>query len=258
MIINERESEFVIIEQHNHAVLSGDLFSYLQEEFFTGKELKQDILYATQYHDCAWIGLDAAPLWDDKKNSPYSFINLPSSLKLPHYRYGIDWIEQRNKYAALLCSRHYSSFFSNSKSEDEIKYLQYEKTRQKRLCLELGIAIEDSNIHLEILKFLDNLSIYICINEPGVPKSDEFPWYQNGFEGTELFSVEKSDRIVAYWLNEGYIGLTPFPFTRAFEVTMPTKIVGKCDIKEKGIIEAYKDVPAVFRTFKIGPMGSTS
>jgi len=258
LIINERESEFVMIEQHNHAVLSGDLFSYLQEELFTGKELKQDILFATQYHDCAWIGLDTDPLWDDKNNSPYSFIHLPSSLKLPHYRYGIDWIEQRNKYAALLCSRHYSSFFSNSKSEEEIKYLQFEKTRQERLCLELGIAIEDSNIHFEILKFLDNLSIYICMNEPGVPKSDEFPWYQNGFEGTEFFSVEKNTRIVAYWLNEGYIGLTPFPFTRAFEVTVPTKIVSKCDIKEKGIIEAYKVVPSVLRTFKIGPMGSTS
>ena len=66
MIINERESEFVMIEQHNHAVLSGDLFSYLQEELFTGKELKQDILFATQYHDCAWIGLDTDPLWDVK------------------------------------------------------------------------------------------------------------------------------------------------------------------------------------------------
>ncbi|MCV9884977.1 hypothetical protein [Metabacillus halosaccharovorans] len=62
----------------------------------------------------------------------------------------------------------------------------------------------------------------------------------------------------ANWLNERHIGLTHFPFTGAFEVTVPTKIVSKCDIKEKGIIVAYKDVPSVFRTFKIGPMGSTS
>jgi hypothetical protein len=254
VLIYERENDFVLAEQNNHAILSGDLFSHWREDLFVGNR-RSDMLFAIRNHDRAWMGLDATPLWNDGQNSPYSFIDLPPLLKLPHYQYGIDWVERKNKYAALLCSQHYASFFNHAKEDAEQAYYQYELERQNRLRVEIGdISESENNNHLGILKFFDKLSIYICINEPGVLKDDEFGWYRDGFEGTEQLFNANGGRIVAHWLNEKSVGLSVFPFTQKFEISVPTKIVSKHAIQRYGVAKAYRTTPSTIRTVEIGPM----
>ncbi|MFD1675247.1 DUF3891 family protein [Alicyclobacillus fodiniaquatilis] len=255
MLIYERERDFVMVEQNKHAILSGALFSNWSEAYLVGKQRKSDVLFAIEYHDRAWITLDATPLWNDGQDAPYSFIDLPSLLKLPHYQQGVDWVECQNKYAALLCSMHYAAFFNGAKEDDEQAYHRFELERQHRLRVEIGdVSDEESRVHFAILKFLDKLSIYICINEPGVSKAREFAWYRDGFDGTEAFLHANGGGIVAHWLDEKYVGLTQFPFAQKFEVSVPTKIVSKHAIEEQGIARAYRDTVSTIRTVEVGPM----
>lgn len=255
LLLYERETDFVLVEQHHHAILSGDLFNNWEYDLLVGKHRQSDVFFAIRHHDHAWIGLDATPLWNDGQNAPYSFIDLPSLLKLPHYQLGIDWVERRNQYAAILCSQHYASFFNHSKGDAEQAYYRYERERQNRLRAEIGdVSDRETNAHLAILQFLDRLSIYICINEPGVSKDREFGWYQDGFEGTEQLPHANGGRIVAQWLHERSIGLTAFPFAQKFEVSVPTKIVDKRAIQKHGIAEAYRVTSSTVRTVEMVPM----
>lgn len=42
--------------------------------------------------------------------------------------------------------------------------------------------------HYRLLKFCDELSLYVCMNKPGVKKKDEIDLFKDGFEGTEMFN----------------------------------------------------------------------
>jgi hypothetical protein len=255
MIVYERDHDFVMVEQHHHALLSGVFAEHWRDEFFLGIHRKSDVLFGIAQHDRAWIRLDATPLWNDRKKAPYSFIDFPSPLKLSHYQHGIDSLERENRYAALLCSRHYASFFAESSNPDEQAYFRYEVDRQNRLRLEFHeVSDADLQFHVEMLKFLDRLSIYVCINEPGVPKEDEFVGYREGFVNSEHFPFAYGKRIVAYWLDDRRIGLNVFPFTDEFEASIVVRIVNKTAIHQHGVAEAYRNTPPSVRIIRICPV----
>lgn len=254
LIVYERETDFVMIEQHHHAILSGELAGNWRNDLFM-RNHRQDVVFAITEHDRAWIALDATPLWNDAKQVPYSFLDLPSRLKLPHYQYGIDAVEHQNKYAALLCSHHYASFFHKSVDVAERQYYHYELHRQNRLRQAFGDVSDDEiTIHVEMLKFFDRLSLYICLNEPGVSKENEFPWYRDGFQGSERILGTSGSRVNAHWIDKNRIGLTVFPFTEPFLASVPAKLVSKRLIQQEGVAEAYQSTPQTIRTVEMGPL----
>jgi hypothetical protein len=255
VIVYERDHDFVMVEQHHHALLSGVFAEHWRDEFFVGIQRKSDIVFGVAQHDRAWIGLDTTPLWNDAIKAPYSFIDFPSHLKLPYYQHGIDSVEQENRYAALLCSRHYASFFAESSNPDEQAYFRYELERQKRLRVEFDdVSDYEIGLHVEMLKFLDRLSIYVCINEPGVSKEDEFVGYREGFVNSERFPFTFGKRIVANWLDNRRVGLNVFPFTEEFEASIAIRIVNKEKIHKYGVAEAYQNTPPTVRMIRICPV----
>src|SRR5690625_5126026 len=102
LIVRERNNEFVLIDEHHHAFISGKLFMYLKNKYVPEVEWKEAIEYAIFNHDLGWISFDQAPFWNDKKNSPYSFTNLPTAPKTVLYESGINKVEEKSLYAALL------------------------------------------------------------------------------------------------------------------------------------------------------------
>ena len=70
--------------------------------------------------------------------------------------------------------------------------------------------------HYKLLKFCDELSLYVCMNKPGVKKKDEIDLFKDGFEGTEMFNSEEEKLIQAEWVDEETIRLHHFHFKRNF------------------------------------------
>lgn len=254
LIVCEQDDAFVMIEQHHHAILSGDMALYGKDELFVERQSRTDVQFAIAQHDRAWIPLDVAPLWNDDAAAPYSFIDYPFNLKLPFYRRGVDEVEQKNPYAALLCSLHYSSFFSHSTSNPELSYYTSELERQDRLRKKFAdIPVQTIEMHVEVLKFFDNVSLYLCLNEPGVSKEHEFPWFRNGVARSELLpGVPK--RIDACWINDHQVGLEPFPFKEKFGVSLLVRLVSKRSIRIKGLVKAHEDAPTMPRNIEIRSM----
>ncbi|MBE1443398.1 DUF3891 family protein [Paenibacillus sp. OAS669] len=241
MIIRETDREFVMITQHDHACLSGHLAAQLCDDLFLEAGCIPDVLLAIQEHDRGWIRLDHTPIWNDRDQVPFSFNDYPMLPKLVLYTLGIDEVEQRNEYAALLCSLHYASFqhIRSSSHPDCIAFCSREADRQERLHRKLKLSQEVVSRHFQLLQLCDDLSLYICLNRPGSPKEQEHPWYRDGFKRSEPLLPKGNPRMIAEWVNEKEIKMTPFLFKKEFQTSIPVKHVSKDMIRSRGLNTAY-------------------
>ncbi|HEY9576467.1 MAG TPA: DUF3891 family protein [Pseudobacillus sp.] len=244
MIVRERKNDFVLIEQDNHAQVSGSIMAYWRASLFYGPEFRRSVEYAISQHDCGWKPFDKQPFWNDKKQAPYTFIDFPQLSKIALYKQGIDEVEENDRYAALLCSLHYASFLSYEVSDEAKKFIAQEKQRRDRLIRSLGISDQSLlHFHYGLLQLGDNLSLYICLNEPGVTKEKEHPFFRDGIPVSPALSEIKRDRIQLHWKNKQTITLETFPFNSEITVTIKQKILSKDDIASKGFLESYQKAP---------------
>lgn len=253
MVIYEREHDWVIIPQHHHGLLSGDIAKHWNADYINGNDRWSDVIFAISQHDRAWIALDETPFWNDRDKRPYSFIDFPVLPKLVFYKKGIDEVEKQSPYAGLLCSLHYQSFFIGVKEPAAIEFTRQEKTRQHRLMEELNLSEADKEdlvkFHFLMVQFCDDLSLYLCMQEPGTPKEDEFPWFKDGFQ--EIFPFTSGQKIMAEWLNCNQISLNPSPLASPADVSIQIKEVKKENIERWGIAKAYRDTDWKERTFTL-------
>ncbi|WP_079508655.1 DUF3891 family protein [Mesobacillus jeotgali] len=246
MIIHEREKDFVMIAQHDHARVSEEAAENWQEDYFLGMDKKESVLLAVREHDRCWIEPDKEPLWNELTQQPYSFMDYPGGSKLAFYKQGIDDVVQMDPYAGLLCSLHYASFLENATSTIGKNFFNEEKQRQQELIKQLRIGYDRSlSFHLTLLKFCDNLSLYICLNEPGTPKGQEHYFYRKGSQQKFFFADETL--IDAKWLNQQTVSLSISPFKKELKVQLPYKAVKKEQIKRTGLSAAYNESPLLLR-----------
>ncbi|SEN62908.1 Protein of unknown function [Mesobacillus persicus] len=254
MIIVEQQQSYLMVTQHDHAQVSGEFARNWKEEYFPGIERKQDVELAVFEHDCGWLNVDAQPKWNNEKNRPFSFVDYPIDSKISLYTKGISEVAEQNSYAGLLCSLHYASFLQGGSAPAGVVFWNKENKRQQQLYVELGIAGDPDKEkklmdHLEILKFCDNLSLYVCLNEPGVRKSHEHPFFRNGFP--QSFPFANHMPIHAHWKDQETVKLSVSPFEEIVEVKLAYKEVKKDRIKRSGLVEAYREAPMCQRRLEI-------
>ncbi|QWH17626.1 DUF3891 family protein [Bacillus mycoides] len=244
MIFREKnEKESILIRQHDHGFLAGEIASHIKEDVFEDKTYLKETIDAIYEHDRGWIELDKVPILNDAKHIPYTFMDCPSSLRFVFYTIGLNAIEESNPYGALLCSKHFLSFPLNEEDEEMMSFYTGELERQKRILKTLTkeqYAMFDK--HYRLLKFCDELSLYVCMNKPGVKKKDEIDLFKDGFEGTEIFNSKDEKPIRADWVDEETIRITPFPFKTEFHAYVKYKTINKHSIEERGIVKADKEV----------------
>lgn len=243
MIFREKdEKESILIRQHDHGFLAGEIAKHIKEGFFEDETYLKATIDAIYEHDRGWIELDKVPILNDAKNIPYTFMDCPSSLRFVFYTIGLNEIEDANPYGALLCSKHFLSFPLNEEDEEMMLFYTGELERQKRILTTLTkeqFAMFDK--HYRLLKFCDELSLYVCMNKPGVEKKNEIDLFKEGFEGTEMFNSKEEKPIQAEWIDEGTIRITPFPFQMEFHTHVKYKTIDKREIEEKGIVKADRE-----------------
>ncbi|ARI75488.1 DUF3891 family protein [Halobacillus mangrovi] len=255
MIVQERENEFLMIKQHDHAQISGQMVLEWKKNFLLRSKLREEADWAIAQHDRAWIPLDEQPKWNNEKNRPYSFIDYPLKEKIEAYQLGIKEVAERSLYAGILCSMHYASFFSEDSDDPVIrKFIADEKKRQEDLseAMKMDVPRDIYHLHFKRLQFCDDLSLYVCMQEPGISKDEEVPWFKDGFKQTFDFAP---DGIMANWVDQKQVSVKPFPFSRPFEVYIPYRSVSKKAIEEKGLEKAYHEAETGQRTVEIIPEG---
>jgi hypothetical protein len=213
MIIRELQDHYILIKQHDHGILSGEIAFHWGNDRFTPATYQQII--ASTFHDFAWVEKDASPIWNEENNIPYDFVNYPTEKKLAIYKEGITNIEKLYPYCALLTSLHYCSFF-NGRNDTEIQHfiVDEKKRQQKLMSICTSPTLTDD---LNFLKFCDDLSLYVCLNEPGVGKDNEHAWYRDGI------SYKQADDVITFqvnWINKNKITVYPFPFKDEWQTSI--------------------------------------
>ncbi len=239
MIIRESENSFIMVAQHDHASLSGQIAAHFKKEFFIEEVFFDDVVLAVQEHDRSWIGLDDTPLWNDRRLEPISFMDYPKIPKLTFYSAGLDETEIMNPYAALLCSLHYTSFYAHSQDKEITQFLNNERERQSRIMATVPhISEKTISYHFRLLQLCDDLSLYVCLNEPGVSKEEEHKWYRKGFKNSEIFSVNH-EFIKAEWKSKQHVSIHDFPFEQDFQAQIAIKHILKSERDKEGVEQAY-------------------
>jgi len=243
MIVRDAGDVFVMVAQHDHAQLSGDVAKHFANWYFVDDGYRADVVTAIYEHDRGWIRLDDAPIWNDRTSSPFTFMDYPLLSKLTHYTLGIDETERMSGYAALLCSRHYSALLARfADGQPEIaEFLAQELARQKRISDQIVMPPEDTvRRHFGLLQLCDDISLYACLNEPGASKREEHPWYADGFGVSASLTPAGEGKLMAAWTNGGDIRMTPMPFRRSFAAKLRQKRVPKQLVEREGLQEAFR------------------
>src|SRR3712207_1515153 len=178
MIVRERPDSFVLIKQHDHALASGEFAKH-----WARKPLPlESTLYAIAHHDVAWQGPDASVRWNEETGRPYSFVDYPAESKVRAYSEGLGWLEERDPYAACLCSMHYETLMRRfGEGETEERFVDAESLRQAGLRSGMNEEeLENLEYTLNFLRRCDGLPLFVCLNDPG--GDDEPPPYPGGFK----------------------------------------------------------------------------
>lgn len=215
MIVRERADSFVLVEQHEHALVSGEFARrWVEEPVPVGPTL-----YAVENHDVGWQEPDSEVLWNEASGRPHSFVDYPLGPKLEAWRRGIERIEAREAYAGCLCSMHYAQFLIGSEAPTEVEFREREAARQERLRLGMSqTELENLGRNFRLLRLCDGLSLYLFLYGPGEPGYP--PPTPDGFE----FDGKRFELV---WEGREHVRLEPFALTEPFDVSVPYREVGK-------------------------------
>ncbi|TGD83243.1 DUF3891 family protein [Hymenobacter wooponensis] len=247
MIVRETPTSFICLAQHDHAQISGRLAEQWQLAYFEGLSYRPEVLLAVREHDRAWIPLDAAPIWNEQAQAPHSFLDYPTAPKVQHYQQGIEEVEHLAPYAGLLCSLHYTSFPDLAKSPAGQQFLRTETERQNRLKQQLQLMAPAMaatlEFHKRLLRFADNLSLYLCLNEPGTSKEHEHPWYRAGIPFSDYFAFTGHQLVQVEWPSPTAVHISPSPFTESFAVTLRYRELLKARLAAVGLGQCFAEAP---------------
>lgn len=215
MIVREQPDTFLLFGQHEHALMAGEF----ARRWGKSPTPFDSTVYAVANHDLAWLEPDQEVLWNEERDRPYSFVDYPLERKLPAQKKGIDLVEDYDAYAGCLCSMHYARFLLDAQKPEEIAFREGEFDRQESIKKSLS---EEEQKNLErnfgFLRLCDGLSLFLCLNEPG--GEDSPPPYPGGFSFEGM-------RFEPVWEDNRTLGLDPNPFSGAFSVEIPYRIVGR-------------------------------
>jgi hypothetical protein len=221
MIVRDTAAGTILIPQHAHAAISGEIARHWRTDDPESPAKRPETIMAIEQHDRAWIPLDEMP-----KKKPdggfYSFIDYPLPDKLRAYQQGIMEVRKQSRYAAILCSRHYCSFFSKDTDDHRIKaFLEREKGLQQADEQILSSQKRETlAFDQKFLEFCDDVSLYLCMNEPGASKEEEVSWFRDGFR--QQFSF--ADKVGGTWVSANQVTLTPSPLQGPLNVPVPMYI----------------------------------
>ena len=213
MIVRKLKNSYLLIRQHEHGRISGEFARHWD----AGITPQRPTLFAIANHDVGWEELDAEVRFDPDTGEPYSFTNYPLEPKLQAYKHGLDQLEAQEPYASYLCSLHYGSFVRDSSEPAAIEFREREAGRRSRIEDQTPRGwFENAEYNFRLLKLCDDLSLFVCLNEPG---KNTFPWYKDGFD----FMDRKLQPI---WRDRQTLSLAPNPFSDPFDFTIPYQRIG--------------------------------
>lgn len=112
MLISRRGSELWLVTQPDHGTLSGVLAEGWGNDRFAELEPREPAVIAAAHHDDGWYAMDAVPTYNEEERRPAHLLEIPLATTVPNYGPGVDSVYERDPYAGILASMHWSGLYS--------------------------------------------------------------------------------------------------------------------------------------------------
>lgn len=212
MIRREINGGWILITQHDHAELSGQIMTHWGNSEFSKPDPYDEVLYAVREHDSGWKEWDSLPKINPETGYPANFTEMSFQDQGDIWRRCYNPYSKDKPYASCLVALHFSKFSRNNLRKDPGN--QVAKSLHKELkefvADGLNLQISDGNLkqipndvikNLKLLQIGDIISLALCHGWRSV-EITEVPYDYRGSETT--LHIESGD---------GFnYSVAPFPF----------------------------------------------
>ena len=252
MIRRQDGADFLLVAQHDHAIIAGVLAGHFGNERFAAPDPRDDAIRGVALHDCGWTLHDDEPSLN-RNGLPSDVFETTREVALKVWPASADRASVENPYAGLLTSLHVlslsvfatseTSFAHEKFSMDDprdrfaiIKFQQHEIARQEELRAKLGLRTERTTqgaelpkegaqraedvlqFNFRMLQAMDAVSLAACCTTPPMKQTQDV-FLQPAGEKVKLKLSRRGDDVI----------VDPWPFA-AREITLEipaTRVPGK-------------------------------
>src|ERR1051325_1057408 len=105
MIRREEQGSFLLIAQHDHALISGQLAEQFGNARFAQPQPYRQVIKGVSLHDCGWALHDEQPTINPD-GMPLDVFETPREIALKVWTASVDRVAAQDPYAGLLVSLH--------------------------------------------------------------------------------------------------------------------------------------------------------
>lgn len=255
MIRRENNGGWILITQHDHALLSGQVMSHWGNNSFVKPDPYDEVLFAIKEHDSGWKEWDSSPKINTDNGFPANFTEMS-----PHDQ-SVIWSKCyrshsiHHPYASAITALHFSKFNRSNLKKDpdneQLKLLQIDMrdfiSKELKFNISNGkpeIIPEEIKVNLKLLQIGDIISLTLCHGW----RSIEITEAPIDYSGTQTTLKMQSEDGLNYTIS-------PYPF---YESLLKFNILGKnldrksfLNNKElRDLIETSNDVSLAFTITK--------
>lgn len=224
MIRREKNNGWILITQHDHAVLAGQIMAHWGNGDYAKPEPLGEVLLAAGEHDSGWREWDSQPKIDPKSGYPANFTEMNPLEQCEIWSRCYKSYSATHPYASGLIALHFAKFNqSNIRKYPDIGLLKSFQNDIVRFVAEkLDIAITNDSLeeipaevrtNLKLIQIGDIISLALCHGWRSV-EITEVPFDYSGSETT--LKLESQD---------GFnYQIAPYPFR---DLSMKLSIKGK-------------------------------
>ena len=185
MLISRRGSELWLVRQPDHGTLSGVLAEAWGNDRFAQLEPREGAVIAAAHHDDGWYAMDAGPTYNEEERRPAALLEVPLTTTVPNYGPGVDSVYERDPYAGILASMHWTGLYSARWGVQDgaaldmpmaVAVVEEQERRWRAAALELwgfnGLrSTFEAGLwrNYELLQTFDFLSLALCLIDLSTP-----------------------------------------------------------------------------------------
>jgi hypothetical protein len=214
MIRREEKEGWILINQHDHAELAGDIMAYWGNDKFTRPEPYEEVIFAIREHDNGWKDWDSSPRINPENRYPMNFMEMDFPDQERIWTSCFKRHAAEHPYASALIALHFRKFNGKVVNKNP------NNSRAKTLCSEMNdfisrtlkikVSDSDSNslpeevkTNLRLVQIGDVISLALCHGWSSIEIND-VPLDYNGSEETLSITSDDGNNFV----------ITPYPFSQ--------------------------------------------
>ena len=239
MFVSQQGGRLSMVRQDQHMLQTGALAAGWDRGWFIDEAERQILVEAMSLHDAGWREADDEVLYDEQAGRPVNFTGVGFTRHSAFYRSGYELALSSSDGAGLLVGMHWIGLYNarfgiepalNFPVAEELRPRQRELiaaneqewvlVRQRMWSPEHPLSDFEDRIwrQYEVFQLLDRISIAVCMNDLGVPKTVQVGPVRLG-GGRERTPVEVSI------VGDGRVALEPFPFDREFSAPVARSFI---------------------------------